>query len=266
MTMADVDYADKIAKLLRKAEDKAATPQEAEAFLVKAQALMTQYAITEEMLSQARGVNLEQHEEVVEETIRYTGVYSAALFDIGAAIARANDAKVLISNGSGKWTTMHVIGHKSDVDRIRMLDASVQIQASSALLKWAREPESLPSWMSASHKYKARREFLFGFARGLTQQLHLAREKGKAAAAAEETKRTGGQAADGVASVELIVRGKKERVDDWVDEHYGKKLRSVTRRYSHGGVSAGNAGVSAGRRADVSNRGRVSGNQRSITA
>ena len=264
--MADVDYADKIAKLLRKAEDSAATPAEAEAFLIKAQALMTQYAITEDMLAAARGVNLEQHEEIVEERIRYTGVYSAALYDIGAAIARANDAKVLISNGSGKWTTMHVVGHKSDVDRIRMLDASVQIQASSALLKWAREPESLPSYYSASQKFKARREFLFGFARGLSDQLHRARKQGEAAAAAEETKRTGGTDAEGTASVELVVRGKKARVDDWMDEHYGKKLRKVSRRYSSGGYNAGSAGVAAGRRADVSNRGRVSGNQRSITA
>lgn len=263
------DYADKIAKLLRKAEDPKVGSAEAEAFIVKAQTLMTQYAITEEMLARARGANIEEHEEIVEERIKYTGVYSAALFDIGAAIARANDAKVLISNGSGKWTTMHVIGHKSDVERIKMLDASVQIQASGALIKWAKLPESLPSWMSASHKYKARREFLFGFARGLSQQLDLAKKRGEAAAAHDEAQRHGGSenaVAEAENSVALVVRGKKARVDDWMDEHYGKKLRTVSRRYSSGGHNAGSAGQAAGRRADVSGRGRMSGNQRSLGA
>ena len=40
-------YADKIAGLLRKAEDPAATSAEAEAFFAKAQELMTKYAIDE---------------------------------------------------------------------------------------------------------------------------------------------------------------------------------------------------------------------------
>lgn len=257
MTGQQEKYADKIAKLLRKAES--TTPEEAEALIAKAQQLMTEYAIDEALLAKARGE--EVTEEIVEEDITYKGVYHAALFDIGYAIALANDCRGLIGK-HGKYTRLHVIGFKSDVERVRMLDASVQIQAVGALTKWWSEQDS--SWMTAMDKFKARREFLFGFARGLGHQLTAAKVAGEKAAAKTQAERAHVSQDDAVESVALVVRSKKARVQDWMDEAYGKRLRSSSRRYSSGGHDARAAGSAAGRRADVSGRSKVGGTRREL--
>lgn len=263
-------YADKIAKLLRKAENSAATPAEAEAFVTKAQELMTTYAITEELLARARGVNLEQREEIVEETIDYTGIYRQALYDIGSAIAKANNCRCLVSNLTYKkpqTTRLHVIGFKSDVDRVRMLDASLQIQAIGGMRK--AEKDFLQSWMSGMQKYKSRRDFIFGFAHGLDQQLARANRRAEAEAAAQEEIRLTGTGVDcpsahatAEQSVTLVVRDKRERVQDWMDKTYGDSLRSVSRRYSSGSGQARGMGHEAGKKADAGTRGKVGGHSK----
>ena len=261
-------YADKIAKLLRKAEGNT-TPEEAEALVAKAQELMTQYAIDEELLARARGQEVE--DKVVEKHITYKGVYSAALYNIGRAVARANGCKTLISKMRG-GTILYVVGMESDVERVKMLDASVQIQATSALVQWASD--GIEPWMTPMEKFKTRREFLFGFASGLTLQLTAARKAGeRQAAEAEAARLNEDDAVDREAaketaseSVALVVRTRKQRVDDWYDERYGGTTRTVSRNYSSGGYGAASAGSEAGRRADVSGRGRVGGSARQLGA
>jgi hypothetical protein len=240
-------FADKVAKLLRKAEDPGASPAEAEAFLAKAQALMVEYAITEELLARARGDVERTREEVVESSITYTGIYHQALFDVGSAVAKANDCRVLIRRG-GKSTTLIIIGFESDVARVKMLDASAQIQATGGLVKWWKQQDS--SWMSGMQKYKARREFLFGFASGLASKLQEARAQGHDAAAEAQVKREHVAKTDAAEGVALVVRDKKAHVNDWVDQTYGR-LRYSSRRYSSGGYEARNSGHAAGRRADL---------------
>lgn len=257
MTGQQERYADKIAKLLRKAENPAVTPQEAEAFLAKAQELMTQWGIDEALIAKAAGQEVK--EEIVEEIIKYTGVYHAALFDIGWAIARANDCKSFIGR-RGSYTTQTVVGFKSDVERVKMLDTSAQIQATGALTKWWAEQNS--SYMTAMQKFKARREFLFGFANGLHTQLIAAKKKGEKAAAQSEAERAGVSATEASESVALVVKSRKERVEDWVDKQYGRSLRGVSRNYASGGRDARAAGSAAGRKADISNRGGVRGGSR----
>src|ERR1051326_8295178 len=104
-------YADKIAKLLRKAES--TTQEEAELLVQKAQELMTQYAISEELISRAKGENAKKREEIIEKTINLTGQYRNELWDIGATCARNNDCRVLI--GRGSTVTLYVIGFESEV-------------------------------------------------------------------------------------------------------------------------------------------------------
>jgi hypothetical protein len=247
-------FADKIGKLLAKAES--TTPQEAEALLQKAQELMSRYSIDEAMVAAARG--LESAEKVVEERIEYRGIFREASFEIGEALCGPNECRHLISRGRNT-TVLIVIGFEGDVARVKMLDASVQIQAHGALLKWQKEQDR--SHMSGMQWYKARREFLFGFATGLDAQLARAHDK-----AVREAKKAVDINPEGTSSsVELVLRDKKQRVDDWVDESYGK-LRSVSRRYSSGGFAARNAGHDAGRSADISGRGKVTGPRRELTS
>ena len=76
-------YADKIAKLLAKAES--TTPEEAESLVAKAQELMTAYAVSEAMIDSVRGI---ERDEIGQD--EYVGIFRAAVADIGRAVARAN--------------------------------------------------------------------------------------------------------------------------------------------------------------------------------
>lgn len=250
-------FAEKIAKLLRKAENPGVGEAEAEAFILKAQELMTQYAIDEALVQRKRDANLRVEEPIVEDKITYTGIYHPALFDIGWAIAETQGCKVLISKGGNK-TTLHIVGLESDVARAKMFDSSVQIQAAGAMMRWWNSKRDEMSWASGSEKYKARRQFFFSFASGLRVKLTAAAKAGQKAAEEAEAKRVGDakQAADSVA---LVVRSKKERVDDWYDERYGKPTKSSRRNYASGGFGARDAGFKAGKNADLGGGGRIRG-------
>lgn len=248
-------FADKIGKLLAKAES--TTPEEAELLLQKAQELMSRYSIDEAMVAAARGV--ESAEKVVEERIVYTGIFREAAFDIGRALVEPNECRHLISR-RGNTTTLVVIGFEGDVSRVKMLDASVQIQARGALLRWQKDQDR--THMSSMQWYKARREFLFGFSEGLRSQLDAAHKKAVKEAKADE-KPSPDSPSSG--SVEIVLRDKKQRVTDWIDEKYGR-LSTTSRRYSSGGYAARGAGHDAGRRADASGRGKVSGSARELTS
>jgi hypothetical protein len=257
-------YADKIAKLLRKAES--TTPEEAEALVAKAQELMTEYAISEELLARARGDNRAEREEVVQETIEFTGIFRQALYEIGQVITKANDCRAMHENVTWKrphTTILYVIGYESDVRRVHLLNASVQIQAQGALAKWWRDQDT--GWMSGMQKYKARREFLFAFARGLNDKLGAAREAGQRAAAAAKAQRDSVTSQEASESVALVVRDKKQRVNDWIDDKYGNEIRTVSRNYSRGSAAAEAAGYDAGQSADLNRGGRVGGRQRELT-
>ncbi len=253
---AQASYADKIAKLLRQAEG-TDSEAEAEAFTAKAQALMVKYAITEELLARAEGRQVQ--DVIVTERVTYTGIFSRALFDIGWSIVRANDCKGLIYK-RGTDTVLTVIGFKSDVTNVKVLDASLQVQASTAMQRWYRRQDVVG--YTPMMKAKMRREFLFGFAQGLFTKLDRAKKVGIDVAVADETTRTGD--ADGARkSTDLVLLSKKERVTDWMDNEYGSALRTVRRNYSSGGYAARVAGTQAGMNADVGNP-RVGGSRGQI--
>lgn len=236
-------YADKIAKLLRKAES--TTPAEAEALLAKAQELATTYAIDQAMIDAASGNPLTQ--KIVEDKIEYHSVYSRAMFRIGATIAKNNDCNVMVTNGKDLMrTTLWVIGFEQDVERVKLLNASLQIQAQRAMTAWYAEHEV--TGMTQREKFKHRRQFLFSFATGLDMQLRLAAEHGRTVATGHESKRTGTNAADSVA---LVLRNRKARVQEWQNEQH-PNLRTVRSSFRSGSREAAAAGRQAGQHANAS--------------
>jgi hypothetical protein len=247
-------YADKIALLLRKAES--TTPQEAELLISKAQELMTKYAIEEAMIDAARGV---ERDEITEEEFIYVGIFRKALGALGYYIMQANGCRGVyaewpsFTDADGKtWKEVYrlnAIGFKSDIERIRALDASLQLQATTAMTRWWKEEDR--SWYSRADAYKARREFLFAFASGVNNRLHIAKRAGEKAAAKDVVSQTSQTAEEATASVALVLRSRKDRVDDWIDEKYGKLRSSSSRSYASGGAGARTAGFSAGSRADI---------------
>jgi hypothetical protein len=255
MTGDQGKYAQKIAALLRKAES-TNSPQEAEALTDKAQELMTRYAIESGMLEAHKD---SEREEIVERTIDYGGLYSVALRGIGSTVARKNGCKILVSKGYGRGPSggdtarLHVIGFESDVERVIVLDASVQIQAVIALRKWSKD--NLQDWMSRQQKSHSKRDFYFGFAQGLGQRLQNAQEVSQAAVVEEMAEAQSETVQATSESVGLMIRSRKERIEDWTDSRYGQ-LRSVrSRSYQSGGAGGWTAGHRAGTQANTGSSG-----------
>lgn len=234
---------DKVAKLLEKAES--TTPAEAEALMEHAQRLIRKHSITEELLARARGIDAP--EEIVCHDVTFTDIFRGMWVGLGHVIATHNDCTT-VQMQLQRGTRLSLIGHESDVTTVENLLASLQLQATRALKTWWADQDKY--WMSAGQKFQARRTFLFGFNRGLDLQLRRAAHAGRNEATAAETSRVG-NSETATTSVELVLRGKKQRVDDWMDERYGRSLRTVTRRYKAGGADAAEAGFNAGRSADV---------------
>lgn len=244
-------YADKIAKLLRKAET-TDNEHEAEALTAKATALMETYAIDEEMLARARGE--QRQEQITTVRIKYTGIFQSALMDIGWAVAVAHDCKGFMAKVTWEkptHTDLALAGFESDLARIQLLDTSLQLQCTTAMRVWWNSQDR--SWMSKMDAFKAKREFIMGFASGAGSKLRAARKAGQQEAAKHEAERTGKDMAAASTGVELVLRSRSEQVKDWYDTTYGRSTRKVTRRYSSGGAEARSAGVTAGRNANTGN-------------
>lgn len=244
------DYADKIAKLLRKAES-TTFDEERDALIAKAQHLMTVYAIDEAMLAQHGDA---EREEIMCEMVTFTGVYMKDLAAITCVVAHANGVQPVLQNLTWKRPAQYGVslnGFEGDVRRVRLLDTSLQLQCSAALQSWAKSPEGIQSWMTAMQKFKARRSFILGFSYGLRRQLEAAKRAGQEEAVKSEATRTDTTEAEASESVALVLRARADQVSDWVDQQYGR-LTYVNRRVSGGGMNARAAGESAGRRASVS--------------
>lgn len=259
MTSTQEKYVLKIQALLRKAES--TTPEEAEALTEKAQELMARYAIEQ------HAINLEEGkpETVVEKRIEYTGKYAKVLQGIGSRVATAQGCRTLVAKGyggprGGKSESLYIIGLETDVDRALQLDASLQIQAAIAIRKWAKDG-GIQEWMDWYTRVDSRRDFYLGFSNGVATRLGRAKTSAKenimdeaAAAAAgvtpeeeaRETVKTG---------MELAERTRKEKIDDWVDQKYGKLGSSRSSNYNSRGYGGYAAGTRAGANANTGSAG-----------
>lgn len=251
------DWTDKVVKLLRKAEE-TDVPAEAETFMAKAQELMTKHSIDEAMLADRED---KPAEEIVEEVVEYAGVYRVALRGLGHVIAKANSCRSFYCDmrySSPRRIDVHIIGYESDVARVKMLNASAQLQLETAKAAWVAEQPNFKLFSSKQKKY-ARRDFAFGFVTGLAKQLEAANKIGKEEAAKTEAEFRNVSAEEASESVELVLRSREDNVNDWFDKQHGGTIRTVHKRYRGGGMGANAAGRSAGMSADVGGSDRVAG-------
>jgi hypothetical protein len=205
-------------------------------------------------------------EKIVEKKIEYTGIFQVALMDIGFAIARNNTCRAFFVKHD--WARPHkhvltVIGYESDVDRVIMLNASLQLQAARANSNWWKTEDR--SWVSRPDAYKMRRTFYSAFAQGMASKLAQARKQGEAAAVRNEAARSDVTEEVAGKSVALVLRSREETVDDWYDKTHGRSVRPVTRRYASGGGDARAAGFSAGRDANTGTTG-IGGSKGAISS
>jgi hypothetical protein len=147
---------DKVRKLLAKAEG-TTNEAEAEAFSIKAAELIAAHRLDPEQLAPRPDDPIE-----IDEIGLTSGAYSRARLELLGNIADAHGCLILIRRVNGD-TWVKVIGHRSDIDLVRMLYTSLHAQATSQMKRvFCVTAGDTRSW---------RRSFLFGYAERIGELL-----------------------------------------------------------------------------------------------
>lgn len=242
-------YADKIAKLLAKAES--TTPEEAEILTAKAQELMAKYAIDEALLAAARGFRSET-DKVVKEEFVVIGIYRFPLAELATSVLYFCDCKVVVRGGKnpreidGKMYRETIVywgvGFKSDIDRARLLFTSLMLQAIRAENAWWKENRHLHEHKTRKGHYE-RRQFLFSFANAAFAKMMEAKRAAQAEAAKEHKMTTD--------SVALAIRDKNQLVAEAYNDMFPYLKKGRSSNFQGGGLDSHAAGQAAGQRADI---------------
>ena len=257
------DVAEKVRKLLTQAEDPAATAEEAQAFTMKAQQLMSKYSIQLAMINDAADAG-----QLVSRGWTVLGPYSAHKVGLISSVARANDCRAIYTDLPLGHKRIDVVGYAADADWVETLWRSLELQLAAALSDAAtRKPPKV-------HGRTFAVGFIQGFVAEVSHRLHDARRKAVAAAEAArsgEVARVGRRAMeDSLAaapsrqSVALVLVAKGQRVDEEFHARYpgSRTVHSHVRLQSWSGYSPGRE---AGRRASLA-RGAVGCSRGTLSA
>lgn len=224
---------DRIAALLAKAE-RTTSAEEAQAFTAKATSLMVKYGIEMAEIAAAQGDG-RRDEQITTQSMRYTGGYCKAdlygAFFLASAVTDAQYSYRTRNHTRANDETLHVTGFESDVFAITTLAASLRMQAHTAMRQWWKSERIRYTAATESHKFNARRNFLWGFYKEATERVRAARVQATA------------EAGSG-AEVALLDRAALVR-----DHEKNSGLRLRKSRGAQMGASS--AGREAGRRADI---------------
>lgn len=237
--MSDDPRIAKIQALFAKANDSAATKEEAEAYTAKATELMIKWEIEEAQLS--ADVRLAT-QKIIEAVIHPAGskIYLHELVSLGCAMARALGMRGAITKRSEmnektyRWINrdaLMLVGFEGDVERFKLLFPSIVMQCQTEMARWAKDGGIEP-WWGGTEKFQARRGFIVGFKTTVAQRLESLRDR-----QLDETIGTG---------TDLVLIDKGKQVDTYADDLGWKKGRPRTFGYS--GVTGG---MTAGNRADI---------------
>jgi hypothetical protein len=233
----------KVRKILAKAEDPAATPEEAETYTAKAAEMMAAYGVDRALLAEERPESDVVGDRVVVLDPPYA-LDKATLLSSVAFELRCRAVRRIRYAGprATKQVSVHLFGYGSDLMRLEVLFTSLLLQAHTAMSRVDPPPwESLAAY---------RRSWLAGFTAAVARRLH---EAEKQAAHAAEDGRCAGAAGAGPdrsrgRSVELVLQDRTVAVSDAVDAEYPRLGTARTRRLSGSG---GRSGWQAGQRADL---------------
>ena len=239
------EVADKVRKLLAKAEDPAATVEEAESCTAKAQQLMTKYAIDLAMVADpARADRLTERGWIV------NGPYAAHKVTIINAVARANDCRAIYAELQGGRKRIDVVGFAGDVEWVETLSRSLEVQLAGALMVAVRaKPADVHG-----------RTYSVAFVQGFAVEIAARLQRARRAAVAEADAARRGTARDrmerGLAeepagpSVALVLVAKAARVEEeFLVRH--PRARTVHRNVRLRSWSGWGPGRAAGRQASL---------------
>jgi hypothetical protein len=224
---------DLIAQMLAKAES--TTPEEAEALTLAATKLMQKYLIDQATIDARRAKKGEATEEIVQETLSFTGAYRGEMLHLCSQVVRGlGTLKALqYTGGKGKVFVFYLIGFKSDVEQAKLLINSLQLQAAVAVRAWWKDNKADYAFVSSYDQEKARRNFVHGFGSGAGTRLYLQHKE-----VVQESK----------AGTELVLVNRMERVNDYYDAIPTRKGRART---ATGSGAAASDGYVAGKNANT---------------
>jgi hypothetical protein len=234
---------ERVRALLAKAEDPAATPAEAEAFMAKATELMAKYGIERAML----GTHAPDSDKLTDRVFTTSNPWGAEKAKLLYWLADAMRCRPLMLGKEDSTARIHVFGYGSDLERVDLLFTSLLLQMTNGLGK-----APVPSWESPR---AYRRSWLIGFVDVVTARVKAAEQR--AAAEAETHPVAHGSARTG--STALVLADRRTAVDQAFTEQYPRTRRQRT-TYSGTGAQAGRA---AGRTANIGQTG-LSGGRRAI--
>lgn len=239
------DILAKVRKILAKAEDPAATPQEAEAYTAKAAELIAAYGIDRALLAQTDPTSDVVGDRIVVLDAPYA-LDKAGLLGSVAGQLRCRAVQRVRYVGDAKQISLHLFGYESDLLRAEILYTSLLLQATSTL---ARTPVPIGETAAAF-----RRSWLAGFTSAISRRL------GEAERRAQETAQERSWSEGGVA---LVLADRSVAVSTALESEYPRLRKGQGRQLSGSG---GRAGWQAGQRADLGGshlgghpRGRIAG-------
>jgi hypothetical protein len=239
----------KVRKLLAKAEDPAATVDEAETYTAKAAALVAEYGIDEAMLAAADP----ERDVVGDAVVVLDAPYALDKADLLSGVAvqlrcRAVQRTRHVDAGpfsTRKEISVHLFGYGADLTRAEVLYTSLLLQATTQLTRIPAPPgESVAAF---------RRSWLAGFTSAVVRRVAAVEEAAARRAAGDGAGEGPGAGAargrgdGGHRSVALVLADRGVQVDTAVREEYPHLGFAPPRRLSGSG---GLAGWAAGQRAD----------------
>lgn len=223
----------RIRKLLAKAENPAATAEEAEAYNAKAGELMAAYGIDRALLAAADPDSDVVGDRVVVLEAPYARDKGSLLSGVAHQMRCRSVLRTRYPDGV-KELSLHLFGYDSDLLRTDLLFTSLLVQASAGMV---RAP--VPFGESAA---AFRRSWLAGFTHAVVKRLADAERKA-------ETDAERAAASDpGRASPALVLADRSVAVDDALAQQYPRLQNGRRRSLSGSGIADGWA---AGQRADI---------------
>lgn len=197
----------KIRKLLAKAEDPAATPEEAETYTVKAAALIAAYGIDAALLAAEAPGQDAVGDRVVGLDPPYARDKAQLLCDIANRLRCRSVLRMQPGSGAATAHSVHLFGHESDLARTDVLFTSLLMQSTSRLTRTV-----VPPW---EHKAAFRRSWLAGFRMSISRRLAEAESRAESDATERTTsagRSTSVVLADRSVEVEQALRAAYPRV------------------------------------------------------
>lgn len=206
LSQADRPLIERIRKLLDKAE-RTDSAHEAEAFAAKAADLVARHRIDPHQLKQH---GADSGELSIRELLVGRGAYVRGRLALLGNIAEAHDVR-MVFQATPAGSVAFLAGRSEDLDIVEVIYASLHAQVAGKMAGLRKS--------TGAATQRERRAFLFGFANRIGDLLAES-----AATAKAETE----SQADGGAATTLAVRERRERVDEFADESWGR-VRSAGR-------------------------------------